>query len=86
MHPFGIIGGLLHATALVVFAFFVWFAAARSTGWLKMLGNVLGAWLVIIGVVGLVMAIIAPGMGWHGRHMHNWPTAQAPAAATNTTP
>jgi hypothetical protein len=86
MHGFAIVGGVLHATALVVLAFFVWFAAARSMGWLKLLGNVLGAWLVIVGVAGVLMALLAPGMGWHGRHMHGWPPAAEAPAATNTTP
>ncbi len=48
MHPFALVGGLLHATALAVLAFFVWFAAARATGWLKLFGKVLGMWLVVL--------------------------------------
>ena len=82
MHPFMLVGGLLHATAVLVIAFFVWFAAARATGPLRLLGIVLGWWLVVVAVVGIVFA--ASG---RGHHMGPWMGHEAPpAAAGNTTP
>jgi hypothetical protein len=90
MHPFMIVGGLLHATALAVVAFFVWFTATRAKGWLMLAGKVLGAWLILLALCGVVLAIFAPGMGHH--HMKGWggppeaPAAAAPAPAANATP
>jgi len=87
MHLFGLIGGLLHATVLAVLAFFVWFAAARASGWLRLFGRMLGFWLVILAVASLLFGLF--GMGHH--HMKGWmaPGAAAPAAAApadNSTP
>jgi hypothetical protein len=78
-----LIGGILHATAMVVLAFFVWFAAARSTGLLKLLGTLLGWWLVLLAAASLLFA--ATGMG--GRHMGVWGMhgGEEPAAAANNT-
>jgi hypothetical protein len=84
-----IVGGLLHATALAVVAFFVWFTATKAKGWLMLAGKILGAWLVFLALVGLIFAVFAPGMGHH--HMRGWsaldeaPAAVAPAPP-NTTP
>ena len=95
MHGFFILGGLMHATVLAVIAFFVLFAASRSTGLLKTIGNVLGAWLFIAAAGGLVCAVVFgfsgashPGYGMMGYNMmgyRNAPSAQlnqpAPPAA-----
>ena len=48
MHPFLIVGGLLHATALAVVGFFVLFAASKAGGVVRTIGNVLGVWLFVI--------------------------------------
>ncbi len=61
MHPFGLIGGLLHGTALAVFAFFVWFAAARAHGWLRLFGRMLGFWLVILAIASILFGLLARG-------------------------
>ncbi len=86
MHPFGLIGGLLHGTALAVLAFFVWFAAAKAHGWLRLFGRMLGFWLVILAICSILFGLF--GMG---RHHMGWtaPGAGAPAAgntADNATP
>jgi hypothetical protein len=89
MHLFMIAGGLLHATALAVLAFFVWFVATKATGWLRLAGKVLGAWLAFLAVVGLVFVLFAHAGMW--RHhmrggMMNEESVGAPAAPANTTP
>lgn len=89
MHPFAFIGGLLHATALAVLAFFVWFAAARAMGWLRLFGKILGMWLAVLAIASILFGLFAPaGMGCH--HMKGWGTPEAaPAAAApadNSTP
>lgn len=71
MHPFFIAGALLHATALAVASFFVFFAASKSSGWLKTFGNVLGGWLLIVAVAGIGFAAIAPTSMRSGYH-HGW--------------
>ena len=63
MHAFFILGGLLHATALAVAAFFVMFAASRSVGWLKTIGNVLGVWLFVVAALVLIGSIVAASFG-----------------------
>jgi hypothetical protein len=85
MHPFMLVGALLHATALAVLAFFIWFAAAHSAGRLKMFGVILGAWIALLAVAGIVMAVVWPGHGMGG-HMHGWMSREGPppAAASNT--
>jgi Ca2+/Na+ antiporter len=79
MHPFFIFGALLHATACAVVGFFVLFAATRSAGLLRTVGNILGAWLFILAVVALVGGFLAHGMG----RRHAWgmqPAANAVSA------
>ena len=85
MHPFMLIGGVLHLTVVAIIAFFNWFAASKSSGLLKTFGNLLGAWLVLLGIVSIVMA--ATGMG--PRHKHGWMMHEGdggPAASTAATP
>ena len=90
MHPFFIIGGLLHATALAVIGFFVLFAASKSDAGVRRLGNILGVWLYILAVLSLAGWVFFAASG--GRRMmgfhHPWtaePVAVAPptAAASN---
>jgi hypothetical protein len=83
-----IVFGVLHATALLVVAFFVAFAAARSGGLLKVLGRLLALWLIVLAAVSIWF-----GVTHKGHHMHGWmegPTnAEAPAvnaAPMNTAP
>jgi len=73
MHSFFIFGAVLHATALAVIAFFVFFAAARSEGRLASFGNLLGVWLVILALIALIFGavMVANGgrMGGYGYGM-----------------
>lgn len=71
-----IVFGVLHATALLVVAFFVAFAAAKTGGLLKILGGLLALWLII-----LAAASIWVGVTHHGRHMRGWMEGPANAAA-----
>jgi len=95
MHAFWILGGLLHATAVLIIGFFVLFAASKSQGLLKLIGNLLGVWLFILAVLAVIAPVLmgGPGAGVMGPH-HPWmhggwgpggsPPAAAPAnAATN---
>lgn len=91
MHPFLIFGALLHATACAVVGFFVLFAATRTAGLLKTLGNILGAWLFILAIVALVGGILAPRMGHHrawgmGQSADGQPPAAAPQDGQPTAP
>lgn len=78
MHPFFIFGALLHATACAVVGFFILFAATRTAGLLKTVGNILGIWLFILAVIALVGGILAHGMGHH----HGWGMQPATNAVT----
>jgi hypothetical protein len=70
---------ILHATAVLVIAFFVWFAASRSDGLLKTLGRVLGAWLIVVAVALIVFGFVGPK-----HHGGNWMSpASDTAAASN---
>ncbi|MFI4936074.1 MAG: hypothetical protein ACHP7N_15780, partial [Caulobacterales bacterium] len=79
MHPFfflaGLMMGLLHATVLSIIAFFVLFAASRSQGLLKTIGNLLGAWLFILAVLALVGGALMSSFGgpWGGHMMGHYP-------------
>ncbi|HEY2481734.1 MAG TPA: hypothetical protein VGI30_05995 [Caulobacteraceae bacterium] len=85
-----LVGGLLHATAIAVLAFFVWFVATKASGWLRLAGKILGAWLAFLAVVCVVFALFAPAGMWR-HHMKGGmneeaPASAAPAAPANTTP
>ena len=89
MHPVLIVGGILHATAVIVIAFFVLFAASKASGWLKILGTILGGWLIVLAILGIVIAAVAPSMGMGHHEMRGWMTHQgyqAPAPPTPTAP
>ena len=65
MHPFFLIGAVLHATAIAVIAFFILFAASRTEGMVRTLGNVLGAWVLILAVLAIAAAVAGPMLGLH---------------------
>ena len=97
MHHFFILAGLLHATLLAVIGFFVLFAASRSEGLLKLVGNVLGIWLFVIAVLAIVGGVMGGPMhggpmGWRGGHHAPWmqsdqlAASAAPAVAPSSAP
>ena len=92
MQLFFLAGGLLHATALAVLGFFVLFAASKSTGLLKRIGDVLGWWLFILAVLALIAgALFGPMMaghhhGWMGHGGWAPPPAAKPAPDTAPPP
>jgi hypothetical protein len=75
MHSMMIVGVLLHVTLLLVVAFFVLYAAQKAQGLVKLLGNVVGAWLMLLVVLAVAAAVTAPMFGGrpfglsHGGHM-----------------
>lgn len=81
-----------HITVLLILAFFVLFAAERAQGFVKLLGTVLGWWLVIVAVVIVVGCVTRPmfggkpfGMdiaGMHGSWMHHDEQPMQPAPAS----
>lgn len=76
-----IVMSILHATLVLVVAFFVWFAASKSDGWLRMLGRALGTWLIIV-----AMALLIFGAFGRKHHEHGWmgpATGENAAAASN---
>lgn len=95
MMMFGLAGGILHATIIAVVAFFVLFAASKADGVVRLLGNILGLWLIILAVLGLVMTGLFL-VRHHGDkdHMHglwvmHWggpPPANAPAPQPSAAP
>jgi hypothetical protein len=88
---------VLHVTMLLIVAFFIFFLAQKADGFVSLLGNILGAWVVIIVVLHIV-AFFVPGMMgmkstgmMHEHWSHGWggksdgATVQpAPAAAPAT--
>ena len=94
MYPFAIVFGLMQATALAVVGYFILFAASRSQGLLKHLGNILGAWLMAIALIVLLASAFSPllpgrvgGYGMMGGRpgwMH--PLVQPPTAPAEPTP
>ena len=84
-----------HITGLLVIAFFVFFAASKADGLIKLFGMLMGAWLVIIAVLMVVAGVMHAG-GWHGGWMHHdWmhsdqmqtaPAQPAPAQPSPTKP
>ena len=100
MHQMFILGGLLHATALAVVGFFVLFAASRSQGLLRTVGNVLGVWLFVLAVLAIVLGlVIGPRFGggpmgfrmMMGGHRSPWmqpgqPAVSAPSVAQSVAP
>jgi len=58
-------GVLHHVIVLAVVAFFVLFAASKADGFVKILGNVLGYLFLILAVLSIVCAAIAPNFAGH---------------------
>ena len=65
MHPFFLVGAVLHATVIAVVAFLILFVASRTEGLVRTLGQVLGAWVLILAVLAIVAAIAGPMLGLH---------------------
>jgi hypothetical protein len=61
-----------HVTILLILAFFILFAASRADGFVKLLGTLLGGWLVLVAVVIIVACITRPMFGGKpfGMDMH----------------
>jgi hypothetical protein len=85
---------VLHVTLLLIVAFFILFAASRADGLLRLFGNVLGGWVVIIAVLH-ILAFCMPGMlgmkgmhegMMHGQWMHHWGSSDAGPATTPVQP
>ena len=84
MHPF-VMFAVLHATGLAVLAFFIWFAAAHTSGLLRLFGVILGAWIALLAIACIVMPVMWPGHGMGP--MHGWMNREGPpAAASNAAP
>ena len=91
-----------HITLLLILAFFVLFAAGKAEGLVKVLGTILGAWLILVAAVVIVAVVTRPMFGgkpfgldgmhaWHdGWQHHGWmhPEGQPaqPAPATPAKP
>ena len=82
---------LVHVTILLILAFFILFAASKADGFVRLLGYVLGAWLVIAAVLH-VAAPFVPGMSgmhegmMHGRWMQHWGNGEPQALPTQVPP
>jgi CDP-diglyceride synthetase len=63
MHPMIIVGVVLHVTLFATLAFFVLFAAQRAQGLVKLLGNVVGAWLLLLAILVILACATAPMFG-----------------------
>jgi len=58
-----LVGVVLHVTLFLVLAFFVLFAAQKAEGLVKLLGNVVGVWLLILAILVIVGCVTAPMFG-----------------------
>lgn len=79
MHPFFLIGTLVHVTAIAVIGFFVLFAASKSDGMIRILGNLLAVWLFVLAVLVIVVTATAAifggvpsGVSLMDRMQHGW--------------
>jgi hypothetical protein len=93
MHGFSFIHAILHATAIGIIGFFVMFAASRSSGLLKTVGNVLGLVVFAFAILVLVAGVTAPmfggkpfGMDMMGHHgwMHGPMGPEGPPPPPNS--
>ncbi len=64
-----------HITILLIVAFFILFAASKAEGLVKLLGMLLGGWLVLVAVLIVVACVTRPmfggkpfGMDMHALH------------------
>ena len=58
-----LVGVVLHVTLFLTLAFFVLFAAQKAEGLVRLLGNVVGVWLLILAVLVIVGCVTAPMLG-----------------------
>lgn len=58
-----LVGIILHLTLILVLSFFVLFAAQKATGLVKLLGNIVGVWLLVLAVLIVVGHATAPMFG-----------------------
>ena len=63
MHSMMLVGVVLHVTLFLTLAFFVLFAAQKAEGLVKLLGNVVGVWLLILALLVIVAGVTAPMFG-----------------------
>src|SRR5262245_3822226 len=63
MHSMMLVGVVLHVTLFLVLAFFVLFAAQKAEGLVKLLGNVVGVWLLILAILVIIGCVTAPMFG-----------------------
>lgn len=63
MHSMMLVGVVLHVTLFLVLAFFVLFAAQKAEGLVKLLGNVVGVWLLILALLVIAACVTAPMFG-----------------------
>lgn len=54
------LGSLMHATAIIVIAFFVFLASQYATRRVRTTGIVLGGWLCVLSLVSLGLDLVAP--------------------------
>lgn len=57
LHSFFLPGILLHAIALAIVAFFILFAASKSDGFVRFLGNLLG-WILLLGALVILAGVV----------------------------
>lgn len=95
MHPMIVMGALLHVTLLAVVAFFVLFAAQKAQSLVKLLGNVVGVWLLALAALAIVATATAPmfggrpfgvPMGGHMGHMMDYDRGVNAAQPSNDEP
>ncbi|HKD21515.1 MAG TPA: hypothetical protein VKB71_05855 [Rhizomicrobium sp.] len=83
---------ILHVTVLLIVAFFVLFAASKADGIVRLFGNILGLWLVLVAVLHIVGFFVPGALGMKGMHegmmhdhwMHHMGDTAAPAATPAT--
>lgn len=70
---------IIHVTMLLIVAFFILFAAQKADGFVSLLGNILGVWVVIVAVLHIVglfmpgmMGMKSPGMMHDGMMHEHW--------------
>ena len=91
-------GMIHHATIALIVAFFVLFVASKAEGLVKLLGTMLGLWILVLTIVMVAGAVTAPmfggkpfGMDMHAMHdrwMHRdgGPGMMPPPAAAPAQP
>ncbi|MBL6854427.1 MAG: hypothetical protein ISS15_16590 [Alphaproteobacteria bacterium] len=73
-----IVGAVLHGTILAVIGYALLFSATRTAGITALIGRLLGIWLFILAILGIVAAVTAPMFGGKpfgidmGPPMHHW--------------